>query len=90
MDDQNNNPGGTAPSEPAASDVAAPSSTPAQPEPVSEPTAVAQEPQLEQKCATCGNAASAGNCVACGLGEVTCTCQPASPAGDQGTGAPVV
>ena len=86
MDDQNNNnPGGAAPSEPTPmqSEPAAPVS-----EPAPQPT-----PQQEEKCTTCGNAASSGNCVPCGQGELACTCPPAvppSPMGDQGGSAPVV
>lgn len=84
MDDQNNNSGGTAPAEPTA-----PVS-----EPTSEPTApVSQPPQQEEKCMTCGNAASSGNCVPCGQGESACTCPPgapSSPMGEPGGSAPVV
>lgn len=50
-----------------------------------QPAAPPVEQPVQQKCVTCGNAASGGNCVACGLGEVTCTCTPAG--GEQG-GAP--
>lgn len=45
------------------------------------------QPQADQKCVTCGNSASGGNCVACGQGEITCTCQPNS---SQGESAPAV
>ena len=94
MDDQNNNnnmPGG----EPVASGTPP---APSQPEPVSEPTAPAVEPsqpQQEQKCMTCGNAASGGNCVPCGQGEASCTWPPAqgggpgpSAPGEAGQGGP--
>lgn len=39
-----------------------------------------------EKCVTCGNTASGGNCVACGQGEVSCTCPQPSPEGGQGGG----
>ncbi len=53
--------------------------------PVTEPAST-EPTQQEQKCVTCGNAASAGNCVACGQGEVSCTCTPAQ--GGQGPTTP--
>lgn len=92
MDDQNNNPGSGTPSEPTAAP-----STPVQPEaavpdqaaqsePAVEPAAPAAQPQEEQKCVTCGNAASGGTCSACGQGEITCTCTPTT----NGPTAPVV
>lgn len=90
MDDQNNNSGGTAPAEPTAP-VSEP--TPEPTAPVSQPT-----PQQEEKCMTCGNAASSGNCVPCGQGETACTCPPAqgsgpgpsAPGGEMGQGGPAV
>ncbi len=93
MDDQNNNPGGTTPSEPAA-----PMAEPSTPEPTMPPTEeppTQTPPQSEQKCVTCGNAASGGNCVTCGQGEISCTCQPvqggpSSPMGEQSGNAPTV
>lgn len=94
MDDQNNNLGGTTPSEGATSDVPP---TPTQSEPTQEPATSTSgpQPQPEQKCVTCGNAASGGSCVACGQGEITCTCGPAqggpaSPIGEQSPSQPVV
>lgn len=105
MDDQNN-PGGSAPSEPTvpggmpSTPPAAEPAMPGMPS-ASEPAAPAgdqggsmpaasepqPQPQADQKCVTCGNAASGGNCVACGQGEITCTCQPNS---SQGGSAPAV
>lgn len=98
MDDQNNNPGGTAPSEPAAQPV---TEQPASDMPTAMPSEQAPAP-AEQKCMTCGNAASAGNCSTCGMGEVNCTCTPSSgqggptpgeptpPVGEQSGGIPAV
>lgn len=94
MDDQNNNPGGSTPSEPAA-----PVAEPSTPEPTVPPTEeppMQTQPQSEQKCVTCGNAAAGGNCVTCGLGETACTCPPAqgsgpgpsAPGGEMGQGGP--
>lgn len=87
MDDQNNNPGGTAPSEPTTPPMAG------------QPTS---DMPTEQKCVTCGNVASGGSCVTCGMGEVNCTCAPSSgqggptqgeptpPVGEQSGGIPAV
>lgn len=121
MDNQNN-PGGTTPSEPTTSGMppvseptapvseptpvsepaapvtepapmpepAAPAPEPVMPEPtapVSEPTAPVSDPtqsQQEEKCVTCGGPAKGGVCIACGKGEITCTCQPVQPQGGQG------
>lgn len=69
----------TAPAEPA---------TPVIPEPAT-PAAPAAQPQTEEKCVTCGGPASGGTCIACGQGEITCTCQPASPS-QGGPAAPLV
>lgn len=94
MDDQNNNPGGGAPSEPAAPapepQTAEPASMPAEPvaEPAPQSAPAADQPQAEQQCTTCGNAASGGNCVACAQGEANCTCPPAAPSA--GGSAPIV
>ena len=91
MDDQNNQ-GGTAPSEPTAP-AAEPTPIPSEPAaPVSEPTPQSA-PQPEEKCMTCGNTASGGNCVPCGQGELSCSCGPAappSPMGGQGGNVPVI
>ncbi|MBI2196794.1 hypothetical protein HYU45_04270 [Candidatus Daviesbacteria bacterium] len=95
MDDQNNNAGGSAPSEPAAP-VTEPAAEPVMPAaPVTEPVQPTAEgvaqPQTQQQCATCGNTASDGNCVACAQGEANCTCPPAAPSGEVGgQSAPVV
>lgn len=73
-DDPNQNP--TPPTTPPVGD-----------QPVSEPTPPVSEPPqgaVEEKCMTCGNTSSGGNCVACGQGQVSCTCPPASPGGEQG------
>lgn len=79
MDDQNNNPGGNAPSEPTAGVPATPpAAEPTAPEPAPEPQPEATV--AEQKCVTCKNTSNGGTCVACGQGEVTCTCQPTAPA----------
>lgn len=113
--DEQNNPGGNAPSDPTASGM--PSTPPAVEPAVAEPAAAAEpvaaagdqggaipsasepqsQPQADQKCVTCGSAASGGNCVACGQGEITCTCQPnapqggpSSPAGEAGGSTPAV
>ncbi len=32
----------------------------------------------EEKCTTCGNSASTGNCVPCGQNQMSCTCTPQS------------
>ena len=107
--DEQNNPGGSAPSEPTAAGIPSgipstpPAAEPAMPAmpPTSEPAAPADDqggtmpstsepqsqPQSDQKCVTCGNAASGGSCVACGQGEISCTCQPKPP---QGESAPAV
>lgn len=90
MDDQNNNPGGTVPSEPTT-----PAAEPTTPEPA--PTVPGPAPVTEQKCLTCGNTASDGNCVVCGQGETACTCPPPSgpgappsPVGEPSPSAPVI
>ncbi len=68
MDDQNN-------------PTPTPNPAPVMPEPAS-PQGEQGEPTFtppaaeSQKCVTCGNSASAGNCMACGQGEVSCTCTP--------------
>ena len=87
MDDQTNNPGGTAPSEPT---------TPAPSEPVTppaEPAAPVAAPAAEEKCVTCGGPAAGGTCSACAQGEISCTCQPmggpSTPSGEPGGNAPV-
>lgn len=80
MDDQNNNnTGGSTPSEPATEPAAMPAAEPVQP--ATEPVA---QPQAGQQCTTCGNAASGGNCIACAQGETACTCPPAAPSGEVG------
>lgn len=90
--DEQNNPGGSAPSEPTASDM--PSTPPAAEPPVPTGTPTASEPAsgmasppppqpVEQKCITCGkNAVSDGNCVGCGQGELSCTCPLTSQGGN--------
>lgn len=55
--------------------------------PAAEPMQPAAEQPQEQKCMTCGTTASGGNCVACGQGEVSCTCPPAT-GGEQGSSEP--
>ena len=69
MDDQNN------PTNPA----------PVMPEPASqgEPTSTPSAAE-SQKCVTCGNSASGGNCMPCGQGEISCTCT--TPTGGAPTG----
>lgn len=92
MDDQNNNPGGTTPSEPT---------TPEPAPTVPEPAPVTPQPPAEaggtEKCLTCGNATSSGNCVACGQGETACVCPPSSgqgappsPVGEPSPSAPAI
>lgn len=76
MDDQNN-PGGNAPSEPVAGAPSEPAAPPAQPMPSNEPAA-------PEKCVTCGGSGSGGVCTACGQGDISCTCQPGAPTGGQG------
>lgn len=60
--------------------------------PVSDPTAAPTDQPVEQKCVTCGSTSSGGTCVACGQGEVTCTCNPAggNPSAEGGEPAPAV
>lgn len=72
--DENQNQGGNPPSEPSQPTGAEGGSGDMAGTPVSSATP-------EQKCVTCGNAASGGSCVACGQGEVTCTCTPQSGGG---------
>ena len=84
MDDQNN-PGGNVPSEPTVQAPSEPAAPPAEP---AAPVSAMPESQPGEKCVTCQNAASGGNCIACGQGEVTCTCPPAAPVGGQGQAEP--
>lgn len=81
-DDPNQNP--TQPTTPPTGDQpVSPASGVASPgEPVSEPAQSA----VEEKCMTCGNTASGGNCVACGQGQVSCTCPSAQPPGGEQSG----
>lgn len=53
---------------------------PAGPAPMDQPAA----PQAEEKCLTCGNQASGGNCVPCGQPTMSCTCTPAPSTGGMG------
>ncbi len=83
MDNQNN-PGGSAPSEPVAP-TTEPTPAPSEPvttEPVTPEPIPAPMPQLVpgEKCVTCGGPALGGTCTACGQGEISCICQPAAPA----------
>ncbi len=70
MDDQNNN-SGTTPEPTQPTPMGGGSDQPAVP--------------AEEKCTTCGNAASGGNCVPCGQNQTGCTCTPAgsAPAGGE-------
>lgn len=54
------------------------------------PAPVASEPQPAEKCTTCGNSASGGNCMPCGQGEISCTCTPAGGAPTGGSMPPPV
>ncbi len=63
MDDQTNVPG-VVPDVPAANPMGG-----------SEPV-VGQAPVAEEKCETCGNGSSNGNCVGCSVPNASCTCPP--------------
>lgn len=54
----------------------------------SQPTAGGETTAPPQKCVTCGNATSGGTCVACGQGEVTCTCPQAQGGAGSTSGTP--
>lgn len=67
MDDQTNVPGNVpsgVPDMPAANPMGG-----------SEPV-VSQAPVAEEKCETCGNGSSNGNCVGCSVPNASCTCPP--------------
>ncbi len=85
MDDQNN-PGGSAPTNDQSGQTP-PADQPVE-TPVSTPGDVGSAAPQEQKCVTCGNSASGGTCMACGQGEVTCSCTPASSGGGMGSPVP--
>lgn len=36
-------------------------------------------PAVDEKCSTCSNQASGGNCVPCGQPQMSCACPPVSP-----------
>ncbi len=84
--DQGGNGGGMPAGDQPMTPPAAPTGQPTPTEDTSTPSMGGESstgaPMQEEKCSTCGGAASSGNCTMCAQPSASCTCPPAQTGGD--------